>query len=101
MAAFLVLVFGAGRVGAAEQGPFGWRSEPFEAFCDNNCAMALYGGKFLHTEMVHIFAQGDLTPIWDWTLEGSTFFAGTFVRRIGSFGRFADIEAELGIGKRF
>jgi hypothetical protein len=100
-AALIALGLGDGGVKAAEEGALHWRWAVSEDFCDKTCALTFYGGKFLHTEMVHIFAQGDFTPIWDWTYEDSTLFASTFSRRVGSFGRFIDVEAELGAAKRF
>jgi hypothetical protein len=83
-------------------GAFAWSWATSEKFCDQNCAGAIYAGKFLHTEMVQVFGIEDgFVPIWNWTYEESWIVAGTFSRRIGGFGRFIDIEAETGLAKRF
>jgi hypothetical protein len=87
---------------AAEPGPLAWHWAQGDTFCDDTCAVTIYTGKFLKTEMVQVFGTTDrFIPFWDWTYEDSWMVSGAFTRRIGGFGKFVSIEAEAGLAKRF
>lgn len=86
---------------AGESGGIAWQWAPTETLCDGNCAVTVYGGKFLETEMVKIFARKGFTPLWDWRYSEGYLLAASFSRRVGSFGRYIDIEVEAGVAKEF
>ena len=84
-----------------EDGLLTWRWARSDAFCDGNCAVTIYAGKFLKTEMVQVFGTTDeFIPFWDWTYDGSWMVSGAFTRRVGGFGELIAIEAEAGLAKR-
>ncbi len=75
-----------------------WRS-PF-APCRADCTATLFAGQLVQTSMWEIFVTKHQGP-WDWRWGSSTFVGGAFSREVVRFDRFAAIETEVGVGKRF
>lgn len=84
-----------------------WRS--FSQACAGDCAIAVYGGSYVFTEMTEMFgiegistfAPDRFKPAWDWDYGDSSLIAVAGSRRILSFGELIDIEGEIGLAQRF
>ncbi|KQT58226.1 hypothetical protein ASG52_22530 [Methylobacterium sp. Leaf456] len=72
---------------------------PF-APCRADCTATLFAGQLVETSMWEIFLTKHQGP-WDWRWGSSTFVGGAFSREVVRFDRFAAIETEVGVGKRF
>lgn len=72
---------------------------PF-APCQADCTATLFAGQLVQTSMWEIFVTKHQGP-WDWRWGSSTFVGGAFSREVVRFDRFAAIETEVGVGKRF
>lgn len=83
-----------------------WKWSQFDALCRRDCAVAVYGGRFVETWTTKVFGISGYTPIWNWRWGKSSIVAIAVSRRIasislGSWVDVIDFEPELGVGKRF
>jgi hypothetical protein len=77
--------------------------------CDGSCAIYGFAGRNTSTSMTSIFGLDDVAtfapdkfvPIWNWTWEDASIVGAAMSRRLVTFFRVIDVEAELGVGQRF
>ena len=72
---------------------------PFDP-CARDCTATLFAGRLVTTSMWEIFLTRHQMP-WDWRWGRSGFVGGALAREVVRFDRFAAIETEVGVGKRF
>jgi hypothetical protein len=75
-----------------------WKS-PF-APCVKDCAVTVLSGLLVETTMMDVFVNKGMPP-WKWRYGKSAFVGGAFSREFLSWGKYAGIDAEIGVGKRF
>lgn len=68
--------------------------------CQADCAVTVFAGQLVKTPMYEIFVTKHKMP-WDWDWRSSYFVGAAASREIVRFDRFAAVEAEVGVGKRF
>lgn len=86
---------------AGDGWPIHWRWSNFRQACAGDCALAIYAGRVVHTDMTDIFGVDDFTAPWDWQYGDAGLIAGTMSRRFMSIGTWVDFEIEAGVGQRF
>jgi len=69
--------------------------------CDGECAIHVYGGKYVDTSMLKIAGPEAYTAPWDWQWLESGIVAAAFSRPVISVPDYWQIEAEFGVAKRF
>jgi hypothetical protein len=68
--------------------------------CDGDCAVSLFGGQQLVTRLPQIVFGGHVLP-WEWQWGNSQLLGGSISRRVLTmWNGDADLEPELGFGKR-
>jgi hypothetical protein len=79
-----------------------WNGDNFFGPCRGDCALALYGGKEVTSNMERIFfIKSPSAPPWKWHWRNSELVAGVFSRRLVTFWNVLSLEPELGVGQRF
>ena len=68
--------------------------------CDKDCNITIYSGESVNTPMYDIFLDKHLPP-WNWRFGKSYLVAGALSRPFITYGTYFDLEAEIGVGKRF
>jgi hypothetical protein len=113
----IAMTMGSGALRADQPSTSGWSqwisfyplSAPWQ--CHGNCAWALYGGRQLTTDLSQVVyvqhflfphdgADGFVPPN-RYKFGDSWFLGGTFSNVLVEFAKWADIEGEIGVGKRF
>jgi len=78
-----------------------WNGENFLGPCQDDCSLALLGGRQITTAMSSIMLIHNAVPPWQWHWGDAGIIDGEFSRRLVTFWNALDIEPEIGIGKRF
>jgi len=68
--------------------------------CRADCAVSVFAGQLVKTPMYEIFITRHQAP-WNWDWRSSSFVGGAASREVVRFDRFAAIETEVGVSKRF
>lgn len=84
---------------SAQAGDVDWRwRSPFQP-CNGDCAITVYAGAAVGTNVQDIFFKA-IGPT-AWHFDGGGIVAGTASRRIVTLYNSFDLEAEIGVGQRF
>jgi hypothetical protein len=78
-----------------------WHTHNFFSTCDLNCAVALYAGREITTDMTSAFLIENPVAPWHWQVGNSGIVAGAFSRRFATLFGLLDLEVEAGIAQRF
>lgn len=78
-----------------------WGFGPDRPWCMDDCYVHFYGGRLITSSMKQAFGIDGFRPIWNWEWGDSGLIAGAASKRLVRFGNALDIEAEIGVGKRF
>ncbi len=95
------LAFAGGLVASTAQASdwIEWRWRDALQPCGGDCAVAVYGGPVVGSNVQDIFFKG--IPPWSFNFQNGGIVGGTVSRRIARVFHAFDIEGELGIAKRF
>ena len=69
--------------------------------CKGKCAAAIYGGPYLLTPLGNVDGARGFVPPWKYKYDDSAFVGGTLSQVFVEFKQFAQIEGEVGVGRRF
>jgi hypothetical protein len=103
----IAMTMGSDALRADQSSASGWNqwisvyplSAPWQ--CKGKCAWAIYGGRQLTTDLGKVDGTDGFVPPGQYTFGDSWFLGGTFSNVLVDFARWADIEGEIGVGKRF
>jgi len=102
LAAIVCVVFIHPQVARAGENTPGWEWHDPTMACNGDCAVHIYGGKYLDTDLKWVFGfEGKFVPIWDYEYENSNIFAGAFSRQVVSYSDLFSVEVETGLAQRF
>ena len=74
-----------------------WGSEP----CSMTCSVTGYAGVYVATAMSSLFLKGRIFAPWTWDTTDNQFIGASASRKFATYENLWDLEAEVGLGKRF
>jgi hypothetical protein len=77
-----------------------WTPADLFKACDDDCAVAVYGGSYVKNSMGQVLVEEPETP-FTWTYLDDYLIATAISRRAGTLWGHVDLEPEIGIGQRF
>ena len=77
-----------------------WNQNDFFGTCNNDCGIAVYGGREVTEAMSKIFVTSPNFP-WRWDYGNGGVIAGTLSRRLVTLWQGLDIEPEIGVAQPF